>query len=90
MAAQDLAGLPCLPCLAPVQQQAEWPLAKAAGHAGEVSGPPGLLPLCAQSWPMLVLLWRGQAHPGCILQLPGRGPDSGVSFPGDTVSSCQD
>lgn len=38
MVAQDLAGLPCICCLAPVQQQAEWPLAKAAGCAGKCLG----------------------------------------------------
>lgn len=85
------AGSPCLPCLAPVQQQAEWPLAKAAGPSrGSVwaSWPPAAL--CSARWLLLVLLWRGQAHPGCILQLPGLGLESGVSFPGDTVGGCQD
>lgn len=89
MAAQDLAGLPRLPCLAPVQQQASGYLPRQQAERGEVSGPRPPAALCLEL-AMLVLLWRGQAHPGCILQLPGRGLDSGVSFPGDTVSSCQD
>lgn len=87
MEAQD--WLDCLVFLvAPVQQQAEWPLAKAAGrmrgNSVWVSRPPAAL--CSVCWPLLVLLWWGQAHPGCILQLLGLGLESGVSFPGDTVA----